>query len=210
VAFANLNQKDFSTKSQWLAVGEAEADTRTAAVDIFESSEVLTSPLRGLGDIGLDYHYKPYDRARQIKLLEQQLNLAVKYDLPVSFHVREAFDDFWAIFDSFPKLRGTLHSYTDNLENMEKGLSRGLYISLNGILTFNREAELNKVFVQLPLDRALLETDAPYLAPSLYRGKTNQPAYTRAIAETLAQKRCITVKEIAKITTKNAKNLFNL
>jgi TatD family hydrolase len=169
-----------------------------------------TGKLRGFGDIGLDYYYKPYDRARQIKLLEQQLDLAVKYDLPVSFHVREAFDDFWAVFDNFPKQRGTLHSYTDNLKNMEKGLSRGLYVSLNGILTFNREEELNKVFVQLPQNRVIFETDAPYLAPKPHRGKANQPAYIRDVAEFFAVKRGIAPEEIAKSSTKNAKKLFNL
>jgi TatD DNase family protein len=186
------------------------AERKTRAADVFGSPETFTSPVCGLGDIGLDYHYQPYDRARQIKLLEQQLDLAVKYDLPISFHVREAFDDFWAIFDSFPRLRGTLHSYTDNVDNVKKGLSRGLYISLNGILTFNREEELNKVFVQVPPDRVIFETDAPYLAPKPYRGKINQPAYIRDIAEFFAQKRGIALEETAKNSTKNAKKLFSL
>lgn len=164
----------------------------------------------GLGDIGLDYHYKPYDREKQIKVFEAQLELAVKYNLPVSFHVREAYEDFWPVFDGFKGLRGTLHSYTDNIENMEKALSRGLYISLNGILTFNKERNLNKVFVQVPLNRVIFETDAPYLAPKPYRGKENQPAYVREIVEFFAEKRGISLEEVSKVTTENAQNLFNI
>ncbi|MDR3125780.1 MAG: TatD family hydrolase [Candidatus Nomurabacteria bacterium] len=164
----------------------------------------------GLGDIGLDYHYQPYNRNKQLKLLENLLNLAQKHDLPVSFHVREAFDDFWAVFDNFPKLRGTLHSYTDDVKNMEKGLSRGLYVSINGILTFNKSAELNKVFVQVPLDRIIFETDAPYLAPAPHRGRKNQPAYIAEIAQFFAAKRAVDFAQIAEITTKNAETLFRL
>jgi TatD DNase family protein len=164
----------------------------------------------GLGDIGLDYHYEPHNRQKQIKLFEQQLSLAEKYDLPISFHVREAYDDFWPVFDNFSKLRGTLHSFTDNLENMEKGLSCGLYISINGILTFNKGSELNKVFVQVPLNRVIFETDAPYLTPIPYRGKKNQPAYIAEIAQYLAAKRDINLAELSTITTQNAETLFGL
>lgn len=166
--------------------------------------------LVGFGDTGLDYHYKPYDREKQIKIFEAQLELAVKYDLPVSFHVREAFDDLWPVFDGFKGLRGTLHSYTDNIENMEKALSRGLYISLNGILTFNKESELNKVFTQVPLDRVIFETDAPYLAPKPHRGKENQPTYIHEIAEFFSKKRDIPLAEISKITTENVRKIFNI
>jgi TatD DNase family protein len=164
----------------------------------------------GFGDIGLDYHYPPLDRQRQIRLLETQLELAQKYNLPVSFHVREAFEDFWAVFDNFPKLRGTLHSFTDNVENMEKGLSRGLFISLNGILTFNKGSELNKVFVQVPLERVIFETDTPYLAPVPHRGKTNQPAFVADIARFWAGQRGLGVERIAEVTTQNAVGLFGL
>ena len=166
--------------------------------------------LVGLGDIGLDYHYKPYNREEQIGVFEAQLELAVKYNLPISFHVREAFDDFWPVFDNFKGLRGMLHSYTDNVKNMEKGLARGLYISLNGILTFNKELELNKVFAQVPLNRVVFETDAPYLAPKPYRGKENQPSYVYEIAEYFAKKRDTTLDKMSKITTKNSDTIFKL
>jgi len=168
------------------------------------------SNLVGLGDIGLDYHYKPFDRLKQIKWFEGQLELALKYNLPVSFHVREAFKDFWPIFDEFNGLKGTLHSYTDNLDNMQKALERDLYISVNGIITFNNVSELNKVFIQLPLNRVIFETDAPYLAPKPYRGKKNQPAYVDEIADYFAKQRGISLNEISEITIKNTYDLFDL
>lgn len=179
--------------------------------DIYELEKIIidNSPI-GLGDIGLDYHYQPFDRDSQIELLESQLDLAQKYDLPVQFHVREAYDDFWPILDNFPKIRGTLHSYTDNLANMEKGLSRRLYISVNGIVSFNHDPELNQVYKQIPLDRLLFETDAPYLAPKPHRGKTNQPAYVVEIARHWSKTHNMEFDEVASVTTDNARKLFSL
>jgi TatD DNase family protein len=183
----------------------------TTEQDIVQLEEIITRhhPV-GLGDIGLDYHYRPYNRQQQIALLVRQLTLAEKYGLPVSFHVREAFDDFWAIFDSFRQLRGTLHSYTDNQSNLEKGLSRGLFVSVNGIATFNREPELARAYDAMPLDRLMFETDAPYLAPKPFRGKQNQPAYIRQIAEFWADKYKLEFSQVAQTTTENVKKLFKL
>lgn len=180
------------------------------AVELEGIIKAKPTSLVGLGDIGLDYHYKPFDREKQIKLLESQLELAVKYDLPVSFHIREAFEDFWPIFDTFNGLRGTMHSYTDNLANMTAGISRGLYVSVNGIVSFNKDFLLDQVFRTVPIDMVLLETDAPYLSPKPHRGKMNQPAYVADIAKCLAEKRNINIDKIADITTNNAKKLFNL
>ena len=168
------------------------------------------SKLAGFGDIGLDYHYKPFSREQQIKLFESQLDLATKCNLPVSFHVREAFEDFWPILDNFAGIRGTLHSYTDNLANVEAGLSRGLLISVNGIVTFNHNDELDRAYSAIPLDRLLFETDAPYLAPKPYRGKQNQPAYIADIAQFWVKKFELDIDKVADTTTNNAKKLFNL
>jgi len=166
--------------------------------------------LIGLGDIGLDYHYKPYNRAQQIKLLENQLDLAQKHDLPISFHIRDAYEDFWPIFDNFKALRGTLHCFTDNLQNMKKALSRDLYISVNGIATFNKDEKLNEVFDQLPSEKLLFETDAPYLSPNPFRGKTNQPAYIFNICEFWAKSHNLDTEEVAKISRQNVVDLFGI
>ena len=166
--------------------------------------------LVGLGDIGLDYHYKPFDRDYQIKLFESQLELAKKYDLPVSFHVREAFDDFWLMIDKFPEVKGTMHCYTDDTKNMKIALDHGFYVSVNGIITFNRDKELDKALKMVPLSKLLLETDAPYLTPNPNRGKLNESAYVVDIAKCLAVFCDREITEIATVTTDNANTLFSL
>jgi TatD DNase family protein len=139
-----------------------------------------------------------------------QLALAVKYDLPVSFHVREAFADFWPIVARFPGLRGTLHSYTGNMADLDKALSMGLYISLNGIVTFNQDKKLQQVYNSVPLDRILLETDAPYLTPAPHRGTMNTPAYVADIVRFVAKSRGCETRELAAQTTNHATELFSL
>lgn len=164
----------------------------------------------GIGEIGLDYHSNEVGRQQQIAALEGQIQLAIDNDLPMSFHVRsgdygDAFADFWAVLDNFGGLaKGVLHSFTDNLANLDKVLNHNLYVGVNGIVTFNKDPELNKVYAQVPLERMVLETDAPYLAPKPYRGKVDQPAYIRPIAEYVAQLRNVSLEELAKITTANA------
>lgn len=163
-----------------------------------------------IGEIGLDYFYTHSPRDLQITALETQLQLALDHDLPVIFHVREAFDDFWSIFDNFSGLQGVLHSFTDTHQNLEKGLERGLFIGVNGISTFTKDEEQRKTFDHIPLDKLLLETDAPFLTPTPHRGKVNEPAFVRVIAEYHAQRRHISLEEIAAVTTTNATALFAL
>lgn len=166
------------------------------------------SKIVAIGEIGLDYFYTHSPREVQIKALETQLQLAINYNLPVIFHVREAFDDFWPIFDNFTGLRGELHSYTDNHRNLEIGLERGLFVGINGISTFTKDETQQRTYDLVPLDRLLLETDAPFLTPAPHRGKVNQPAFVRVIAEFHAKRRHISLEEIATATTANATALF--
>jgi TatD DNase family protein len=163
-----------------------------------------------IGEIGLDYHYDNSSRDTQIRLLRSQIELALKYDLPIIFHVREAYDDFWPIFDSYKGIRGVLHSFTDTMENAAEGLKRGLYIGVNGYSTFTKDKSQKVMFATLPLDKILLETDAPYLTPVPFRGKVNEPAFVKEVAEYHSMVRQIPFDEIAAKTTANARALFNL
>ena len=163
-----------------------------------------------VGEIGLDYFYTHSPRELQIEALKAQLDIAAKHDLPVIFHVREAFDDFWPIFEKYEGLRGVLHSFTDSKENMEKAIAKGLYIGVNGISTFTKDEAQKAMFDAIPLDRILFETDAPFLTPTPYRGKINEPAYVRIVAEFHAQRRGISLDEIAEASSSNARALFNL
>lgn len=180
---------------------------------------IKTGKVTAIGEIGLDYHYNHSPRETQIKALEWQIELALKNNLPIIFHVREAssaeqresaYNDFWQIFDSYEGIRGELHSFTDTQKNLEEGLKRGLYIGVNGISTFTKDKAQKELFASIPLDRLLLETDAPFLTPVPFRGKPNEPAYVKNIAEYHALVRSITLEEVAVVTTANARALFSL
>jgi TatD DNase family protein len=146
----------------------------------------------------------------QIHALESQIDMALRANLPIIFHVREAFDDFWPIFDNFHGIRGELHSFTDTVRQMEEGLGRGLLIGVNGISTFTKDKAQQAMFATIPLEKMLLETDAPFLTPAPLRGKVNEPAYVRNVAEFHAVQRGLSLNELAAITTKNAITLFDL
>jgi len=161
-----------------------------------------------VGEIGLDYFYTHSPRDVQITALKIQIEVALKHDLPIVFHVREAFDDFWPIFDAYPGIRGVLHSFTDSQTHLDEALKRGLYIGVNGISTFTKDETQKAMFDAIPLGRLMLETDAPFLTPNPFRGKVNESAFVRNIAEYHAERRGITIDEIAEATTANAHALF--
>ncbi|MEO6109757.1 MAG: TatD family hydrolase [Candidatus Saccharimonadales bacterium] len=163
-----------------------------------------------VGEIGLDYFYTNSPREMQLEALKAQIQVALDHKLPIIFHVREAFDDFWPVFDSFEGIRGELHSFTDTKENLTKAIERGLYIGVNGISTFTKDEAQKAMFDAIPLDKLLLETDAPFLTPAPLRGKINQPAYVRNVAEYHAERRGISIELIAQATTDNAHALFAL
>lgn len=165
-----------------------------------------------IGEIGLDYYNNQSPREAQIQLLKSQIELALKYDLPIIFHVRDAYDDFWSVLDGFQGIRGVLHSFTDTLGNANEGLKRGLYIGINGISTFTKDETQKIMYSSIPLDKIILETDAPFLTPSPLRGKVkiNEPAFIRNIAEYNSVIHQITFDEIANTTSVNACALFNL
>src|SRR3990167_6454846 len=163
-----------------------------------------------IGEIGLDYFYSHSEHDIQIDIFEQQLQLAQDNNLPVIFHVREAFDDFWPVLSNFPNTKGVLHSFTDSKENLEKALNFGLYIGVNGISTFTKDANQQAMFASIPLDSLLLETDSPYLTPKSRRGNVNEPVFVREVAEYISTAQSTPVDELAIHTTRNATNLFHI
>lgn len=163
-----------------------------------------------VGECGYDFYYNHSSKEDQTAVLKFQIELALKHGLPLVFHVREAFDDFWQVFDGYEGIRGVLHSFTDTAENMAKGLERGLCIGVNGIATFAKDPALLEVYQTVPLDKLLLETDAPFLTPAPYRGSINHPKHVGAIAEFVAELKGISLKELAETTTVNARQLFGI
>lgn len=163
-----------------------------------------------VGECGLDYFYTHSTKENQATLLKMQIELAIAANLPMIFHVREAFDDFWAIFEQYKGIRGVLHSYTDNLANMERAVAHGLYIGVNGISTFTTSEAQLAMYAAIPLPHLLLETDAPFLTPRPYRGTMCEPKHVRTTAEFLADLRGESFQDLARQTTVNAKELFGV
>ncbi len=163
-----------------------------------------------IGECGLDYYYEHSPKEEQKMLLRLQLDLATEHDLPLIFHVREAFDDFWSIFDEYSGLRGVIHSFTAYPKEVQQIVSRGLYVGLNGIMTFTKDQKQLEAARRVPLDYLLLETDAPFLTPAPFRGTICEPKHVRVTAEYLSELRDENLEIIATATTANAKRLFNL
>ena len=191
----------------WASIGVHPHDTKDGYVEI-ERLAGTSNKIIAVGEIGLDYFYTHSPKELQLKALEDQIQVAVAHDLPIIFHVREAFDDFWPIFDKYPQIRGELHSFTDSKENLAEALKRGLLIGVNGISTFTKDEAQKAMFDSIPLDRILFETDAPFLTPAPFRGKVNEPAFVRNVAEYHANRRGISLQEIADASTANARKLF--
>lgn len=205
VAFAR------SHDAAWASLGLHPHDANSGLSALTELRRILdqsSEKIVAIGEIGLDYFYDNSPRDTQIEMLHAQLELAVAHNLPVIFHVREAFTDFWPIFDQYKGLRGVLHSFTDNLSNMDAAISRGLYIGINGIATFAKDRQ--DVYSAIPPSSTLLETDAPFLTPVPYRGKVNEPAFITYVAQHIANLQSISLQELSRATERNATHLFSI
>jgi len=167
-------------------------------------------PVVAVGEIGLDYYKNYAPQKDQLACLRQQIEIGLPTGLPFIFHVRDAWDDFWSVIDDYPSLRGVVHSFSSDEQQLDKALNRGLYIALNGIMTFTRDEKQLAAAKKVPAGRLLLETDAPFLAPKPFRGQTCEPKHIRNIAEFLAELRGQSLSDIAETTTRNAQELFKL
>lgn len=161
-----------------------------------------------VGEIGLDYHYDLDPRPVQATRLSDQLALAERLGLPVVIHVREAHDDMAAILSDHAGIRGVIHSFTAGPAEAERYLELGWHLAFNGVLTFPGGAPVREAAVVVPADRLLIETDAPYLAPAPYRGARCEPAHVARNLEALAEVRAVSVAELDRCTTANARALF--
>jgi|SRR5579884_3135038 len=178
---------------------------------LLEFKKLVKQPkVVAIGECGLDYYYLHSNKADQLKILRFQIELALEHCRPLIFHVRQAFDQFWPVLDSYPPLKGVVHSFTDNQSNLEQALKRGLYVGVNGIATFAKDETLLALYKRLPLESLLLETDAPFLTPTPYRGSINEPKRLRVIAEFLADLRGEDQVMLENVTSQNAQALFGL
>ena len=165
----------------------------------------------GIGEIGLDYYWDKSFNDLQKEIFIKQVKLANELNLPISIHDREAHKDTFDILTEYNKTsKVVMHCFSGSVEFMRECVKQGWYIAIGGVVTFKKAIKMKEVAKEVPLDRLLLETDAPYLTPVPYRGKTNQPAYIKYVAEEIASIRGIFFEEIDKITVQNAKKVFSL
>ena len=162
-----------------------------------------------VGEIGLEYHYDFVPKDVQISVFEKHLQLAVKHDIPVIVHDREAHADTMDLLKKY-KPKGVLHCYSGSTEMAKEVLKLGMYIGLGGAVTFKNAVKPVEVAEMIPLDRLLLETDCPYMAPVPMRGKRNNSAYIEFVAEKIASVRGISAQELLDITADNTRKLFDI
>ena len=163
-----------------------------------------------IGEIGLDYHYGAEFRAEQLEAFRAQLELAASLDLPVNIHLREATEDFFKVLDDVRHLgiRGNLHAFSGSWETFLRVQRYGDWrVGIGGVVTF-KNASLAETVKKIPLERILLETDAPYLTPAPYRGRRNDSTMIPVIAAKVAELQGVSVEEVADVTTRSAKELF--
>jgi TatD DNase family protein len=181
--------------------------SRSKFLDLARQNRVLA-----IGEIGLDFYRDRQPRAIQKECLRQQLEMACEVRLPGVFHIRDAYEDFLEIIpDYLPRLAGgVLHCFSGDWAMAKRCLDLGFYLSVPGTVTFSKAATIQEVARRAPLDRLLIETDAPYLAPVPFRGKTNEPSYVVYTARKIAELRQCSFEEVARQTTRNAHQVFRM
>ena len=166
--------------------------------------------VKAIGEIGLDYYYEDIPREIQKNAFRMQMALANELDMPVIIHEREAHDDGMRIVKEFPKVKGVFHCYSGSAEMARQLVNMGWYIGFTGVLTFKNARKAVETAASVPLERIVLETDCPFMAPEPFRGKRNDPGYLPKMAEKLAEIRGISVEEAIAVTTENAKRLYRI
>ena len=166
--------------------------------------------VKAIGEIGLDYYYETIPRDVQQRAFRMQMRLAQELDMPVIVHERNAHDDGMTIVKEFPKVKGVFHCYSGSAEMARQLVNMGWYIGFTGVLTCKNARKAVETAQRIPLERIVLETDCPFMAPEPYRGKRNHPGYLMQMALKLAQIREMDVEDVIRATTENAKRLYRI
>lgn len=189
-----------------------EAGDYNEEVEVYLLEKLKHPKVVALGEIGLDYHWMTASKEVQETVFRRQIQLSKELDLPFVVHTRDALEDTYAIIKSegVGPRGGIMHSYSGSWEMAECFVELGMMISFSGTVTFKKALDIQEAAQRLPLDKILVETDAPYLAPVPKRGRENKTAYTRYVVEKIAELRGLTVEKVAQATTENARKLFRL
>ena len=170
----------------------------------------LNPKVKAIGEIGLDYHYEDIPRDIQKKAFIAQMELAKELDMPVIVHERDAHEDGMDIIRQFPSVKGVFHCYSGSAEMARQLTDMGWYIGFTGVLTFKNARKAVETAQAIPLERIVIETDCPYMAPEPFRGKRNDPSLVYRVAEKLAEIRGISVEEAQQATFENGKRLYRI
>ena len=181
-----------------------------AVVDTLAQLVKDNPKVKAIGEIGLDYHYEDVPRQQQQACFRQQLALAQELGLPVIIHQREAAQDTLDILGEFPQVTGVFHCYAGSAEMAVQLTRRGWYIGFTGVITFKNAKKLVETALAIPLDRMVIETDCPYMAPEPFRGKRNDPGYLYRMAQRLGELRGLSQEEMEQITMENGKRLYRI
>ncbi len=196
-------------RSATIGLHPHEANRGMTALQAIEFLLQVGQPV-AIGECGLDYYRNLSTRDEQLSALKFQIELALKHELPLVFHVRDAWDDFFAVVAKYPELRGVIHSFTGGPHEVERAMGHDLYFGLNGIMTFTKDELQLEAARLVPSDRLLLETDCPFLSPAPLRGKRNEPANVALVARFLAELRGSAYGALVESTSTNAKRVFGL
>ena len=198
----------------WAAAGIHPENLEGASLAELDAVRALAArpKVRAIGEIGLDYYWlkTPEERARSREFFDAQLSLAGELSLPAIVHDRDAHRDCLDIVRAHPDVRGVFHCCALSAEDAKRALDWGWYLSFTGNITFPKARRALEVIAMAPLDRLMVETDAPYMAPEPFRGRRNDSGYVYRVAETIAQVKGITTEEAARATTENGKQLFGM
>ena len=196
----------------WAAVGSHPDDAdhvNEARIAVYR--EMCKNPrVKAIGEIGLDYHYEDVPRDVQKTAFRMQMALAQELSLPVVVHEREAHEDGMKIIDEFPDVKGVFHCFSGSPEMAAELLKRGWYLGFDGPITYKNAKRAPEVAAITPLDRMVVETDAPYMAPVPMRGKRNDSRYLPYMIEKLAEWKGVTAKEMTRVTWENGRRLFRI
>lgn len=189
---------------------DAADEVDTAVLEEYRKLCKLNTKVKAIGEIGLDYHYEDIPREIQKKAFRMQMALAEELGLPVIVHERDAHEDGLAIVKEFPKVKGVFHCYSGSAEMARQLVDLGWYIGFTGVLTFKNARKAVETAASIPLERIVLETDCPYMAPEPFRGKRCHPGYLYRMAEKLAEIRGISIEEVHAATYENGKRLYGI
>jgi TatD DNase family protein len=168
------------------------------------------SKVVGIGETGLDYYYENSKKDDQKKSFEMHIDFAIRHDIPVIIHTRSAQEDTLDILSNFPNVKGIFHCFSENKYFLKRALDIGFYVSFSGIVTFQKSTDIQESVIYCPMDRLLIETDSPYLAPVPHRGKKNEPAFVYHVAQKISDLKNMSLDNIGHHTTHNAQKVFNV